>query len=60
MELSDRAIAAHQQPSPYQRADAAQDPSQPVNLRFMTISFRHGVSLHLCAAHPQLPVTPLL
>jgi hypothetical protein len=23
----------------------------------MMISFRHGISLHLCAAHPQLPVT---
>jgi hypothetical protein len=34
-------------------ADSAQDYSQLVELRFMTISFRHGVSLHLRAAHPQ-------
>src|ERR1019366_1297820 len=40
-------------------ADAAQDHSQLVDLRFITISFRHGASLHLCAAHPQLPVTLL-
>jgi hypothetical protein len=37
----------------------AQDHSQLVDLRFMAISFRHGVSLQLCAAHPQLPVTLL-
>jgi HupE / UreJ protein len=28
-----------------------------VDLRFMTIGFGHGVRLHLCAAHPKLPVT---
>ncbi len=49
MELSDRANAAHQKPPPYQRTDAAQDHAQLVDLRFMKISFRHGVSLHLCA-----------
>ena len=60
MEFSGRAIAAHEEASPYQRADAAQDHSQLVDLRFMTISFRHGGSLHLCAAHPQLPGTLML
>jgi hypothetical protein len=44
-------------PSPNQGADAAHNRSELVNLRFMTIGFRHGVSLHLCATHPQLPVT---
>jgi hypothetical protein len=59
MELSDRAIAAHQKPPPYQRTDAAQNHAKLVDLRFMKIIFRHGVSLHLCAAHPPLSVTLL-
>ena len=59
VELSDRAIPAHQKPPPYQRADAAQDHSQLEDLRFITICFRHGLSLPLCAAHPQFPGTLL-
>jgi len=30
-----------------------------LDLRLMMISFRHEVSLHLCAAHAQLEVTPV-
>jgi alpha,alpha-trehalase len=53
VKLGHRTIAPHQQSPPNQGADSAQDHAQLVDLRFMTIGVRHGVSLHLCAAHPQ-------
>jgi hypothetical protein len=60
MELSDRAIAAHQKASPYQRADAAQDHPQLVDLRVMMIIFRHG-GAYTCAPHtPNFRVLPKL
>jgi hypothetical protein len=42
VELGHRAIGAHQKPPPNQRTNAAQNHAQPVDLRFMKISFRQA------------------
>jgi hypothetical protein len=51
VELGHRTVATQQKPPPIQGADAAQHRSQLVDLRFMTITLRHGASLRFFVPH---------
>ena len=57
VELSHRTVATQEKASPNHRAYTAQHSPHLIDLFFMTISLRHGISLRWCTAHPQLPAT---